>query len=237
MANPLGRLTPENFDHVTAKPLSEVTLVTARPVCIGINWYTAFDSPVQLADGSWHLPDSAKANLGTVRGGHCVCLVPSAGGVASVVAHPFWQTFYNQGQEGACEGFAHAKAQTLEKGVTFDPWFLYDEARKLEGSFPDGEGTTNRSVCTVLERQGAPEQVGPTVATRGAKDSTIAKIATVRWTQKVDEVLSALGRPNAFAVPVSNSWGIDYPAIVWLPVTTLARLLAEEGEADCCTDV
>lgn len=230
---PLGRLKPANWDHMRAMPLSEVTLAAPTPVVIGTNWYTGFDTPRQLHDGSWHLPDASREDIGTVRGGHCTCLVPM-GGVQLIT--PAWWRFYNQGQEGACEGFGHAKAQTIEKGVTFDPWYLYDQARELDGTYPNGEGTTNLSICKVLEAKGAPEQTDEEVATRGAQDGTAVQVAAVRWTIDVDEVLSALGRPNAHAVPLSNSWGEDYPIVVWMPVPTLDRLLKEEGEADVVTD-
>ncbi len=229
----LGRNIPDNWDHITAKPLEGIELVKPTPVPIGVNWYTSFDEPVQLHDGSWHLPDASRENLGTVRGGHCFCLVQMGG--VKLLNRP-WQVFYNQGQEGACEGFGHAKAQTLEKGVTFDPWFLYDQARMIEGTYPEGEGATNHGVVRVLEGQGAPEQLNEHVATRGAPDGPAAKVAAVRWTISVDEVLRALGRPNAHAVPFSNSWGTEYPMVVWMPVPTLDRLLKEEGEADCVTD-
>jgi hypothetical protein len=233
MLGALGRHKPDNWDHLATKPLGAAMPGRPMPVAIGVNWYTSFDNPVQLHDGSWHLPNTTYQDLGTVRGGHCVCLA-QMGGVK--LLNDAWWRFYNQGQEGACEGFGHAKAQTLEKGVTFDPWFLYDEARRLEGTFPVGEGTTNRAVVRVLEADGAPEQRGPQVATRGAPDGPRARVAAMRWTISVEEVLAALGRPNAHAVPMSNSWGEDYPLVVWMPVPTLDRLLQEEGEADCVTD-
>jgi hypothetical protein len=56
------------------------------------------------------------------------------------------------------------------------------------------------------------------------------------WATTAEEVCSALGRPNAQAVPLLNSWGEAYPETVWLPVDTLERLLQEEGEADIVTE-
>lgn len=229
----LGRVKPENWDHIFAKPLDASMLTTPKPVSVGVNWYTSFDSPKQLHDGSFHVPDASRESLGTVRGGHCFCLV-QMGGVKLLNEH--WWRFYDQGDEGACEGFGHAKAQTLEDGrATFDAWFLYDQARMLDGTYPEGEGTTNHSVAQVLEKDGAPEQAGA-IATRGAPDGAIERVASVRWTVSVDEVLGALGRPGAWAVPFSNSWGTEYPIVTWMPVATLDVLLKEEGEADVCTD-
>lgn len=237
MLQPLGRLTPPDFEHIAARPLSAIQVITFKPVTIGINWYTTFDAPKPMRFGStvsYHLPDVEKGeSLGSIRGGHAVCL-PHMGGVKLITEA--WQRFYDQGSEGSCEGFAHAKAQSLETGKLFDAWFLYDQARKLEGTFPNGEGTTNRAIAQVLQTLGAPTQEGQTICTRGAKDGAAQKVSGVRWTVDVQEVLAALGRPNAQAVPLSNNWGLQYPLIVWLPVATLDRLLKEEGEADVVTD-
>jgi hypothetical protein len=229
----LGRLVPPNFDHVASHPLSAITLPTPKPVTIATNWYTAFDSPVQLADGSWHLPDVSRgADLGTVRGGHCTCLV-QLGAVKAL--DPRWWGFYNQGPEGACEGFGHAKAKTLEDRILYDGFWLYNEARRLEGN--TGEGTTSVSLLKVLQTIGIRRQAAPVASHDESLDGPVEKaIAAYRWTKDAEEVCAALGRPGAQAVPLSNNWGHDYPQIVWLPVATLARLLAEEGEADVLTD-
>ncbi len=40
------------------------------PVTIGVNWYTAFDTPTQK-DGNWWIGDG---DLGHIRGGHSVCI-------------------------------------------------------------------------------------------------------------------------------------------------------------------
>ena len=168
----LGRLVPPDWDHLAAKPLSAAPPTIPKPVALGVSWYTSFDTPQQRRDGSWHVPDASRERLGKVRGGHCFCLA-QMGGVKALELNPGWWTFYNQGPEGACEGFGHGKAQTLEKAVTVDPWFLYDEARRLAGTYPDGEGTTNRTLVKVLETKGAPTQVGPEVAERVDRKSVV----------------------------------------------------------------
>lgn len=238
---PLGRLTPPNFDHVAAKPLAALAIPPVDvPVSIGVNWYTSFDNPWQIADSSWHLPDSAKSDLGTIRGGHCVMLAPMGSLQKATIATraAMWR-FYDQGQEGACEGFAHSHTQSVLRGwETFDAFWLYDEARKLEGTYPNGEGTTNKAVCEVLETVGLREQRGE-VAQREIDDGPVEQtlgIKAFRWARTAEEVCVALGRPNALAVPLLNSWGEQYPEVVWLPVDTLERLLQEEGEADVVTE-
>ena len=41
------------------------------PVVIGINWYQNFDTPRQRWNGEWWI---GEGNLGSLRGGHCVCV-------------------------------------------------------------------------------------------------------------------------------------------------------------------
>lgn len=43
------------------------------PVVIGVNWYSNFDSPQKDASGRYWIGKEGTA-LGTIRGGHCVCL-------------------------------------------------------------------------------------------------------------------------------------------------------------------
>jgi hypothetical protein len=233
----LGRLKPPDFSHVEKHPLRALgdAAPTDVPVVIGTHWYTDFDTPRQLPDGSWHLP-SATDIKGTVRGGHCTCLAPA--GAVHLLQQAWW-VFYNQGQEGACDGFGHAHAQTiLHDGQLFDGFWLYDEARKLEGTYPQGEGTLNRTVCEVLQKIGIREQTGEAVCVRDAPGDgpPDQKISAYRWATTAEEVCTALARSGAEAVPLLNSWGEDYPMVVWLPTDTLERLLQEEGEADVVTD-
>jgi hypothetical protein len=47
-------------------------VATGTPVVTGINWYTAFDSPKPYSGDNWV---ARTGPLGTIRGGHCVCIV------------------------------------------------------------------------------------------------------------------------------------------------------------------
>jgi len=241
MAGTLGRVTPPDFEHVEKYPLRALGAAapTDVPVTLGVNWYTSFDPEGgklrQTKDGSWHLPDASREDLGTVRGGHSFCLEPMGAVKLNTEAH---RIFYNQGEEGACVGFGHSRAQTILRGTLFDAFWLYDEARKVEGTYPDGEGSTCRAACKVLQTIGHREQVGQEVCTRDVGDGpvkTTLGISAYRWATTADEVLAALARPNAQAVPFNNNWGDDYPDVVWMPVATLERLLQEDGEADVVT--
>src|SRR6185312_16107478 len=91
----LGRIVPPNFDHVIDHPLETTTLSGPKPVSIGVNWYEAFDKPSQARDGSYHLADASRQSLGSIRGGHCVCLVPM-GGQRLLEEHIAWWKFFNQ---------------------------------------------------------------------------------------------------------------------------------------------
>lgn len=239
MSGALGHQSAPDQNHVLKYPLLLGALTKPVPVALGINWYTALDKPTQRADRSWHFPDVSKGeSLGSIRGGHCVCLVPM-GGVSQLAANPRWWKFYDQGPEGACDPFAHCKAQSFLRGGTYDGFWLYDETRKLEGTYPSGEGTTGRSVCQVLQTTGLRTQSAPVASHDLALDGPVNPalgIKSYRWATTADEVCAALGRAGAQAVPVSNNWGEAAPVVTWLPVATLARLLQEEGEADIPTD-
>jgi hypothetical protein len=234
MARSLGRTIPPDFDHVAKYPLSALApqaRPTHVPVAVGVNWYTSFDSPVQGADGRWRIPAS---NLGTVRGGHCFCLEPAPqpgqpGGEQE--ARPWW-TYYNQGEEGACEGFGHARVLTLLYRKTFDAFWLYDDARRAEGAYPNGEGSTNRACCQALVKWGAHYEIGAHCKrTPWRLNVPGVRIAAYRWATTAQEVLDALGIVGE-EIPFLNSWGTEYPERVLMPAVTLERLLKENGEAD-----
>jgi len=41
-----------------------------RPVTIGVNWYDGFDTPQKVGSAWW----IGRSPLGSIRGGHCVCI-------------------------------------------------------------------------------------------------------------------------------------------------------------------
>ena len=76
MARPLGRRAPTDWRHYEKFPLTAATTPAApTPVAIGVNWYSDFDNPVKK--GSRHWIGLNPKQLGSVRGGHCVCLEPA----------------------------------------------------------------------------------------------------------------------------------------------------------------
>lgn len=247
---PLGCIIPKDKPHLLASPLAATPggAPTDVPVVVGFNWYDSFDTPKEI-DGTWHLPDVSKGeSLGTIRGGHCFCFEPMG---AVKLDRTASQVFYNQLNEPACVGFGNSRAVTIHKGLVtgtdepdlFDALWLYDAARQLEGTYPSGEGSTVKAGAEVLLTKGHRLQTRQEVCTRDTGDaepSLIDGIKAIRWATTVEEVLAALARPGAQAIPFENSWGTAYPSadtsVVWMPVATFAQLLAEGGEAGVYTE-
>ena len=233
MAGPLGRNYPKTFDHVEKYSLSDelAASTTIQPVAPGFGWYSSFDEPQKGSDGRYVLKTK---NLGWIRGGHCVCFCPPA--LLPKDTQAFYK-FFNQKQEGACEGFGHARRKSIQLGRTTDAFHLYDDGRRIEGEYPTGEGTTNDSICQALRKWGLHVQYG-TEAHRTAVSSepVIEHASTYRWALTVDQVWSVLGIKDGSPAPLLNSWGEQYPHVVYMPPETFARLLREGGEVDILTD-
>lgn len=220
----LGRRAPRDFAHVDRYPL---TLETAprrpTPVVIGVNWYENFDTPQDKWIG--------RGELGAVRGGHCVCLLPR--GVSDPLA---WWTFYNQGAEGACVGFGCSRMMSLLNRYRYDARWLWDEAKRVdewpETNPGDDNGTSVRAALDVLRTQGHRR-----VRKNGSTPPGLADgIARNRWAATADEALQVLGTPERDYVTVLNSWGRDFPHKVRMPAETLDRLIREDGEVGLVTD-
>jgi hypothetical protein len=234
---------PPDFEHVEKYPLSAapVTAPKAVPVVLGINWYRAFDRPV-LKNGIYVIGENPQ-NLGTLRGGHCVCLKPGA-----LVDPLSWWDFYNQGSEGACVGFGSSRAMSLLNRKRYYARWLWDQAKIID-VWPDtnpgdNQGTSVRAAFDILRDRGhlawKPSFAADTVAARDARLPDLKDgVAANRWATSVDEIHEVLSSPradNLGMVPVLNSWGRTYPHIVWMPDATLARVLDEYGEATLLTD-
>lgn len=222
---PLGRLVPEDWEHVEKYPLSAAAAVPyAAPVVLGVNWYSNFDEPVRDGRAWW----IGRGGLGAIRGGHAIAVRPYA--TRDLAA---WWRFYDQGTEGACVGFASARMMTLLNRRRYDARWLYHEAQKIDEWPGEGySGTSVRAGMDVLRDRG-PRRFGQELPRVGDG------IAANRWATTVDEVLACLASPaydQVGAVPLLNSWGPSYPHIVWLPLSTLERLLNEDGEATIITD-
>lgn len=224
--NALGRRTPSSWEHVDRYPLVAAPAKPV-PVAIGINWYTAFDTP-QRQGGAWWI--GRGNDLGSVRGGHCVALLPA--GLTDPAS--YW-AFYDQGQEGACVGFGCSRMMSLLNRRRYDARWLWNQA-KLVDEWPDtnpgdDNGTSVRAACDVLRAQGAERW-------HSTKPTAQDGISANRWATSVDQVLAALGTPDRDYVVVLNSWGrTGYPHFTRMPASVLDRLIREDGEATLVVDL
>lgn len=236
MSGQLGRIAPPDFEHVEKYPLAALAQAAPVnvPVAIGINWYSNFDTPERQSDGTYLI---GRGKLGTIRGGHCVCLEPATRGEVDAKA---WWTFYNQGQEGSCEGHGHSRMASLLFRKRFDAVWLYNEARKIDGDpDPNHEGTTNRAALEVLRTQGHRVAHGTVTTALTSSDKVAQKYgcAAYRWATSAEQIAAALGLdPKIQYVTLLNSWGTEYPERVRLPLDTLHRLVNEAGEAGVITE-
>jgi len=227
---PLGRRAPADWRHVDRYPLTALR-TPDRPVgvpsAVGVNWYVEFDRPTRGSDGRYRVAGDGR--LTRVRGGHCVCFVPSP-----ILDHPRWWEFYDQGHEGACVGFGTSRMMSIINRRRYDARWLYREAQLVDEwhDTPPGEGTSVRAGLDVLRVVGHRR-------VRGVRSGPIdpqAGIAANRWATSLQDWLVALSHPDAIEVPFTNSWGRGYPRHVWMPVTLVERLLREDGEFAVVTD-
>lgn len=222
----LGRRTPSDWTHVERYPVRALTTIPQVPVTLGINWYSNFDSPQRVGRKWW----IGQGDLGRVRGGHAICAKPF-----DAKDYADWWDFYDQGREGACVGFACSRMMTLLNRRRYDARWLYLEAQLIDewSDTPPGEGTSVSAGCDILRSRGHRVVKGSVAAEPRPKHG----IAANRWATSWDEVRAALGVPDSLGgVPLLNSWGRDYPHVVWLTDEAGERVLGEYGEAAIVTD-
>jgi len=205
------------------------------PVVLGINWYTAFDRPIKARDGSWWLPRAGQS-MGTIRGGHAICIRPDA-------LRDSWRAFYDQGFEGACVGFAISRMMSLLNRERYSGHLLYHEAQLVDGfsDTPPEEGTTVRAGCDVARTRGLWKVHAGQAAGDPCRDCGISEN---RWATDVAEICACLDPVDGGAMVLNrgwvrlvNSWGLSYPE-VRLDLEVLNRLVfLEGGEATVVTDV
>lgn len=235
MSHPLGRKVPLDWNHYVRYPLSaapDSIVAPTVPLAIGVNWYSNFDNPTRDPDGKWWV---GRGSLGTVRGGHCVCVKDVHTDSVS------WQTFYDQGSEGACVGFGTSRMMTLLNRQRYDARWVWQQARLIDEwtdnddlSDPD-QGTSVRAGFEIIHTRGERRIA---YGVEYPPDLALG-ISAYRWTNSFDEVVSATGMDiyrQLGAISFLNSWGLSYPRRVWMPAETFQRLLNEDGECGVPTD-
>lgn len=223
---PLGMVPPTDDEHRRKYPLTAEQVPEANvPVVLGINWYSGFDKPVRK--GRQYI--IGEGDLGRVRGGHAVCLLP-----AEVRDSRSWWRTYDQGKEGACVGFATSRMLTLLNRERYDAFELYRQAQRQD-EWP-GEAYSGTSVRAGFDvaRDRGPYQVFRNQTTGPDLNDGIA---ANRWATSMDDILASLGTPNAETIRILNSWGTKYPHIVHMPVEAADRVIfREDGEASIPVD-
>lgn len=229
----LGRLAPTDWRHVSRFALADAPtpITQPTPVVLGINWWSAFDQPIQANSGRWWLARPAQTDLGYIRGGHAICIKPTP-----VTDYTSWWEFYDQGDTGECVGFSLSRMMTLLNRVRYQGEWLYMRATEIDewsdNDLDQDAGTSVRAGCEILRTLGhkrARHQLA------NAGDG----ISAYRWATSVEEIHQTIASPLADrlgAVPLVNSWGRFFPHIVWLPDEILNRLLSEDGEAAIVVD-
>jgi hypothetical protein len=236
----LDRLPPSDWRHYEKFPLTAAIRAEMAPVpvMLGINWYTDFERPQQDSNGRWWIGRSRY--LGPLLGGHAITVKP-----VKVTDNLSWWKYYDQGEEGRCAQFAASRVMSLLNRTRYeiradDPQghWLYWEAQKIDdwpgGSYPKAspfyEGTSVRAVLDIVRQHGMI-RYGSDVPSMD--DGIIA----YRWLRTAAEVAQVTGYGRYDYVPLLNSWGITgYPHIVYIPLTTLDLLIAQDGEAAVPTD-
>lgn len=234
MAPILDRLVPADFSHVEKYPLTSETAPTDPvPVVAGTNWYDFMDRPVYDPTDRryWIGRGLSNERWGTVRGGHAYCLKPDA--IRDLIA---WWAFYNQGNQGACVGFAASRSMTLLDRKRLDAFALYYKAQKIdEWPGENYSGTSVRAAMDVLRTEGAQ------VIARGKTSEPKPEhgIEANRWALTMEDVYSVLKSPRLEkqgVLAILNSWGKNgYPHIVYIEAEKMDRLRREYGELTMMT--
>lgn len=214
----LGWAPPQDRSHELRFSMSVMPTSTPCPVVIGVNWYTAFDRPTKDDQGYYWIGRSK--DLGTVRGGHCVCLRPPA--IPDLVGA---QIHWNQRSEGACVGFGVSRAASLYNRRLYDGFGLYHKAQTRDNwAGEDYVGTSVNAGLKTLRLDGAwlPGRNGSIPIYADGCSSYI-------WASSATDVTKALQSSEPF-VRILNSWGAAYPVDVRMPLETLERLFDEGAE-------
>ena len=233
----LGAKLSDNKPYVEKYPLTAETIPsTETPVVLGIPWYTSFDEP-KLDVLSRRYWIGRKNDLGWVRGGHSVCLKPY------YLNDKFrWWRFYDQGNEGACVGFALSRAMSMMNIAMYDGFWLYSEAQFVDeyDETPPEEGTSVDAGCQVLMTQGHKRVVYKNGVNITQYPDPVHGIKSYRRATNMDDIHASLKNPVADklgAIPILNSWGLAYPHVVWMPDEVADRVIFNEyGEAVVLTD-
>lgn len=150
-----GRREPPDFRHVSLYPLAALPEIPQTvPVVIGVDWHQDFQTPrdggrLYQRGGTWWMREDVKM---PVLGGHAVCLKPDR-----LTDLTGWWSFYDQGREGACVGFAWSRAMTLLNRGRYDARWPRQGGEAVGG----GDGRAHRRGKGDVRREAVgPDEVG-----------------------------------------------------------------------------
>lgn len=230
---PLGRRPPTDFLHVEKYGLTAATIPDKpTPVIAGANWYSAFDNPIWDERGKFWIVGQNPNEFGLIRGGHCFCFKPDV-----ITDTDAWWAWFDQGQDGACVGFATARMMTMLNRRRYAGQEIYETARRDfdEWEGENYDGTSVRAGLDVIRERGPMRVRAGRVTGPYAGDG----IERNRWAESVLDIIAAMHSPRYSELgrlPFVNSWGKSYPHVTWMPLDTLDRLLREDGECAVVTD-
>lgn len=241
----LGYHKPKDLSHTEKYPISALfgVEIPRVPIAIGVDWYSSFDNPEPVKFGSLTRYFVGHGALGTIRGGHCVCI--KSGNYADPLS---WWSFYDQGSEGACVGFGSSRMMSLINRERYNARWLWDQAKIIDewaDTNPgDDNGTSVHAASDILRLKGhvkyATSQGALTYQDRDWLLPNISKgINAARWAQSVDDIRAVLQsslNDKLQAVPFLNSWGRYYPRVTWMPYSVVEKLIADGGEFLIPTD-
>lgn len=209
---------------------------TPTPVVLGVNWYKNFDAPVAKMERGRKVYYIGLGDLGRLRGGHAICS-PSP----HLKDVDGWWAFYDQGEEGACVGFAVSRAMSQLNRARYDAFWVYQNAQLID-EWP-GENYSGTSTRAGLD---VARDLGMCVVRRSAtKPADLAHgIAENRWGTTIEEIAMCLSPGdngliilNRGWLGLNNSWGKDdYEHEVRMPLEVAERLMREDGEFSVISD-
>lgn len=182
------------------------------PLVIGLDWMEAYNTPVKQDGVYWIGLDPTR--LGKPQGGHAMCCLPR--GAKDIKGG--WD-FYNQGATPQCVGYSGARMQAINNRVQrYDAPGLYAACKARDGY--RGPGTYIETAMAVLHDTGLR---------RYDKERWLPAhgIREYRWAGSVEEILRALGEQDRIAL--LQSWGKNWPRVLYLPAETLRWLWARRG--------
>jgi len=121
---------------------------------------------------------------------------------------------------------------TLLNRRRYQALWLYHQAQLRDEwtDTPPEEGTSVRAAGNVLANVGH-------LRFRASEPQLEDGIQVYRWATSMEDVVRTLDYPAGTThVPMLNSWGRDYPHVVWMELELLDGLRHEDGEVAVPTD-